>query len=197
MKSILKIFCLFITINVSSQVIQTVPLQTLDYTNGTYFKDLNNELPFIVGTWEGVVNNIKYTFEFTLFPQVLRSYEDNTYEYRDDLKGKFKVTNLSTNQILYDNLGVSTHEDYKILEIHISQGVEFKFLFFDTEQNCNNQAHFSLLKDINNLNQVIYKNFELGEFGVFYNDNYGCPNYQNQSDIPMFLPTGDLVLVRQ
>lgn len=194
---IIKIFCLFITISVNSQVTKTVPLQTLDYSNGTYFKDLNNELPFLVGTWEGVANNIKYTFEFTLFTRVLRRYEDNSYEYRDDLKGKFKVTNLDNNQILYDDLNALTHENYKISEMHISQGVEFKFLFFDTEQNCNNQVHFSLLKDLGNINQITYKDFEFGEFGYFYNDNYGCPNYQNQLDIPMFLPKVDLILTRK
>jgi hypothetical protein len=196
MKTFFKIFCLFFTISASSQVTQIVPLQTIDYTNGTYFKDLNNELSFLVGAWEGVVNNKKYIFEFTLFPQVLKSYKDNSYEYKDELLGKFKVIDLVTNQILYDNINATNYNEYNIFVTHISQGVEFKFLFLDTEFNCNNQVHFSLIKNVSNLNQITYKNFELGEFGVFYNDTFGCPNYQSQLDIPVFLPSVELVLTK-
>ncbi|NQY28326.1 MAG: hypothetical protein HRT69_02535 [Flavobacteriaceae bacterium] len=196
MKNILILCCLFITISMSSQVTQTVPLHSTNYSNGVYFKDLNNELSFLVGTWEGELNNKKYTFEFTLFAQVLRSYENDMYDYRDDLMGKFKVVDLTTNQVLYNNLNSTNYEQYKISELYIRQQKEIDFLFQDSENNCLNSAEFKLLKDDSNPNQIIYKDFEFNGFGIFYNDTYGCPNYQNQSDIPMFLPSQNLILTR-
>ena len=193
MKTILKLLCLLITINVSCQVTGIVPLNSYDYPNGSYVKDTNNELTFLVGTWEGTADNIKYTFQFTLFTQVLKTYKNGIYEYNDDLKGKFKAVNVTTNQVLYDNLSATEHSDYKILELYIRQQKEFDFRFADTESNCYNRANFKLVKNDSNPNQIIYKDFELGSYGGFS----GCDNFQSQDDIPLFLPTTNLVLTKQ
>ena len=192
MKHILKIGCLFITINVSCQVTQMVPLNTVEHSNGAYLKDLDNQLPYFVGTWEGTSNNFKYTFEFTLFLQQLRTFGNSRYYYKDELKAKFEVLDLSTNQILYTDLDTTTREDYKISEVHIWQDQEFFFYYMDKD-HCFNTAKFKLIKNLNNLNEVTYKGFELTGFG----GPLPCPEYDSQDDIPIFLPTTEFVLTKQ
>ena len=192
MKHILKIACLFITINVSCQVTQIVPLHTTDYPNGAYLKDIDNQLPYFVGTWEGTSNNIKYTFEFTLFTQVLISFQNGIYKYNDELVAKYEAVNLTTNQILYSNLNATNYEDYMISESGIWQNQEFSFRYID-EDHCFNTAGFKLVKNLNNLNEVTYKGFELTGFG----GPLPCPEYDSQDDIPIFLPTTEFVLTKQ
>jgi len=181
----------------SCQVTQTVPLQTIDYPNGAYLKDMQDELSFLVGSWEGIANQIKYTFEFTFFPQVLQTYENDLYEYQDQLMGKFKAVNLTNNQVLYDNLNAVDMNDYRLRELVLSWQVSFLIRFADTEENCYNSANFRLVKSDFNYDQIIYKEYELGDFGLFYEGGYGCPYYEQQSDIPMYLPTEELILTRQ
>ena len=73
MKKIFKIaFILLFTINVNSQITEIVPLNSLKNENGTYRKDLNNELPFWEGTWIGITNNRKYTFQFEILYQEMK-----------------------------------------------------------------------------------------------------------------------------
>ena len=193
MKNLNILILLLVSTMANCQVTAIMPLNTDDYPDGAYLKDLNNELPFLVGTWEGVSNNLKFTFQFTLFTQQLKIYEDGIYNYEDEIKGKFKVMDLNTNQIIYDNLATTNYENYNILCLTIRHSREFHFGFYDNENNCYNTAYFILIKDINNPNQVIYKDFEMGSYGGLW----GCPTYQNQSNIPMFLPRVDLVLTKQ
>ncbi|MDT0294490.1 hypothetical protein ACFQ3R_12000 [Mesonia ostreae] len=191
MKNIIKLILFLFTVNVSCQVTNIVPLNTVYYSDGAYLKDLNNELSLLEGTWEGTLNNKKYIFQFTVFYQHLETGADGSYEYEDKLSGKFKVIDLGTNQVLYDNLNASNYEDYGILNF-IILGNEFMMGFFDTPNNCYNQADFSIIKDPNNLNQITYKSFEMGDYGGLT----PC-NYNTQEDIPMFLPTQELILTKQ
>lgn len=189
-KTIITLFILFNTVFASCQVTTTVPLNTYDYPNGAYLKDLNNELPFWEGTWEGIANNKKYIFEFVIFRQHLITFPNN--HYIDEIKGKLKVIDLNTSQELYNNLNITNYENFKIHGLSL-RGSVFHFWFQDTINNCFNEASFSLVKDPATSNQIIYKNFELGE----YIGNYLNCSYQNQSDIPMFLPRVNLVLTKQ
>jgi hypothetical protein len=185
MKNMLKIASLLLfTLTVNCQ---TLPLNTTNAPEGSYLKDLNNELPFWTGTWEGIANGKKYTFQFTLFPHHLNTFSG---VYEDNIKGKFKVVDIQTNQTLYNNLSVTNYEDYNILGIVIREGCEFDFTFFDNEYNCYNKANFILVKNYNS-NTIEYKELHLSEY------NNSCTYYQNQTDIPMFLPTTNLTLTRQ
>ncbi len=183
MKNILKITSLLLfTLNVNCQ---TLPLNTSNAPKGSYLKDLNNELPFWTGTWEGIANGKKYTFQFTLFTN---HYNTFSKIYEDEIQGKFKVVDMQTNQVLYDNLSVTNYEDYNISGIVV--GREFHFFFFDPI-HCQNSVEFILLKSNTNSNIIEYKDFRYGEY-----ENYNC-QYPNQTDIPMFLPTTNLILTRQ
>jgi len=193
MKNIIKLILFLFTVNVSCQVTNIVPLNTVYYSDGAYLKDLNNELPFLEGTWEGTLNNKKYIFQFTVFYQHLFTGVDGSYEYEDQLKAKFKVVDLTTNQVLYDNLNASGYEDYKISNLTIRSN-EFIMGFIDTLENCYNRVEFSFTKNPNNLNQITYKNFEMGDY---FPGTPGCPETTVQADIPMFLPTQELILTKQ
>ncbi len=191
MKTILKLTCfLFFTIEVSCQVTQIVPLKTIDEPNGAYKKDLDGILPFWVGTWKGTVDNREYTFQFTKFTQHLTTFSNGDYYYSDMIKAKFKVVDLSTNQVLYDDLNVTEFEDYKIWLLG-NMGEEYFYAFYDTEVNCYNSVKFALIKSVDNSNQIAYKDFKYDE-SIYLE----CP-YETQADIPMFLPKTNLVLIRQ
>jgi len=103
MKQLIKIIIIaLISINASCQVTTIVPYRTIEYPNGAYIKDTNNEFPFWIDTWEGISNNKKYTFTFLLFQQHLTYYSSNSYHYRDKIVGKLKIIDLLTNQTIYD-----------------------------------------------------------------------------------------------
>ena len=193
MKKTIKILSLFLlfTINCNCQVTSIVPLASLsfEHPSGVYMKDLDNELPFYVDTWEGILDNKKYTFEFVKFAQHLSQYEPGgAYYYMDDLMGKFKVEDLTTGTILYNSMSTTVYEDYIIYLNTLQIGASFSY---SDKNNCFNNAKFYLLKVAGNPNQLRYEHFRLTD----YIDN-DCP-YANQADIPMFLPTGDLILTRQ
>jgi hypothetical protein len=195
MKNIIVFFIFIFTTNVNCQTVTTiVPYRTksFDAPNGAYFKDLNNEFPFWLGTWEGIANNKKYTFTFVLFQQQLTTFPNGGYKFNDRFVGKLKVTDLSTNLVIYDEYSFTSLDDYLIFG-HVIHGREFYFGFTDKENHCNNSADFTLVKYNDNPNQILYKNFRYGEYFTF---DGSCP-YTNQLDIPMFLPKVDLFLTRQ
>ena len=174
---------------------QTLPLNT-PYTNidnnGSYVKDIDNALPFWVGTWKGTVGNKEYTFQFTTFLHHTVSFPSGNYYYKDKLMGKFKVVDLTTNDVLYDDLSVSNFEDYKIELSYPGNNIGYVFAFDDDNAHCNNSVEFTLLKIPTNPNQIKYLNFEYTEF-ISPSD---CI-YPEQEDIPMFLPKTEVILTRQ
>lgn len=194
MKTILKICVFMLSFSFYAQVTSIAPMGDLffEHSNGVYLKDLNHELDFIEGTWEAISNNKRYIFEFTVFTQYLDIYPNGEYFYQDKLRAKFKVIDLSNNQVLYDNLNATNYEDHKILKLTIWDEVEFEFAYIDTEDNCYNTVYFNIIKNPSNLNQITYKKFKMGDYGGLT----PC-NYNTQEDIPMFLPTQELILTKQ
>lgn len=190
MKVIIKILVLiFISINVNCQ---TLPLKGFEEPdNGGYLKDMENVLPFWLDTWEGTVNNKKYTFTLSMFPQYRIDSPSGNYKYKDKVVAKLKVIDLTTNQIIYDESSFTNYDDYIIHGLNV-YGIQFDFLFLDKSERCSNRAEFILVKNINNPNEITYKGFKYRQYGGLD----PCP-YANQEDIPMFLPKEELVLTRQ
>jgi hypothetical protein len=187
MNIVYKIVLILFFINSYSQI---VPLNNIETPQGAYEKDLDNILPFWVGTWKGVINNNEYTFVFNLFPNTLINYGFGTTYYRDELMIKFSVKDLNTNIIRYSDLNVTDYNDYKISFAALLFNGDYVFIFRDSVQNCFNGAEFTLIK--NNLNQIEFRNFSFLEF-LYFDD---CP-YTNRSQIPFFLPDGNFILTRQ
>lgn len=196
MKILFKIlFFLLISFNSNCQTITTtLPLRTLsaDCPNGAYLKDLDNEFPFWLGTWEGVSDGEKYEFTFVLFQQHLTTYPNGEYEFSDEVVGKLKVTNITTNEVIYDESSFTNFDDY-LIHGHLIHGRSFYFGYSDKEYHCNNGVNFTLVKSTTDLNEILYKDFSYDEY---YTLDGPCP-YANQEDIPMYLPKVDLVLTRQ
>ncbi len=194
MKNILKYLFLFTILSCKSQVTSVLPLGSIERPNGAYLKDLNNELDYYVGKWEGTFKNRKYTFEFVKFTQRLRSYDGTTngkYYYKDELKAKFKVVDLLTNQVLFDNLNVTDYDDYLILGLAKKNGM-FNFRYRDKPENCNLLAEFDLRRINGQPNQLTYCYFTLRSYR-----DYECITYQSIHDIPIFLPKVNLTLTKQ
>lgn len=192
MKNIFKYLIIFAAISCKSQVTAIVPLSSYEYPNGAYVKDLNNELDYYVGTWQGISNNKKYIFEFVKFTQHLRGLVNENYYYEDELKGKLKVIDLQTNQVLYDNLNVTNYDDYLILGLSKRNGM-FSFMYRDKPEKCYLTAEFSLRRINGQPNKLTYCYFALNGFTGLEN----CIMYQNIHDVPMFLPKEELILTKQ
>ncbi|WP_339890213.1 hypothetical protein [uncultured Flavobacterium sp.] len=191
MNKILKTLCLLtLTIHLSCGAQIVVPLKTIDEPNGAYKKDLDDIFTFWEGTWKGNINNKEYIFEFVKFTKHLITLSNGEHYYRDMLQCKFKVFDLNSTTILYDDLSVTAYEDYKVFNTG-NIFSEYFFYFTDNETNCYNSAKFTLLKNNTNLNQIEFKDFSYGD-----NINFDCP-YVNQIDIPIYLPKVNLTLTRQ
>lgn len=187
MKNTLKTICFFLLVMHISCKAQIVPLNNIDSPNGAYEKDLDNVLPFFEGTWKGTIDNKELTLQFTKFTYHLTPFFN---VYADKLMIKFKVLDLGTNQVLYDDLSISAFEDYKISLLTYRLN-EFYFSYMDNN-NCYNTTEFTLVKNNTNPNQIEYKDFIYN--GYSYSN---CSSYPNQEDIPMFLPRVNLTLTRQ
>jgi len=192
MKNILKYILLFSVLSCKSQITTVVPLSSYDYPNGAYVKDLDNELNYYVGTWQGILNNKKYIFEFVKFTQHQRGLISEDYYYRDEIKGKLKVIDLQTNQVLYDNLNAINYDDYLILGLSKRNGM-FSFMYRDKPEKCYLTAKFDLRRINGQPNQLTYCYFVLNGFTGLQD----CITYQNIHDVPMFLPKEELILTKQ
>ena len=179
------LFLLIIHISCKAQI---VPLNNVDSPEGAYEKDLDNVLPFFEGTWKGTFNNKELTLQFTRFPYHFRTFSN---VYTDMLMVKFKVIDLSTNQVLYDDLNITAFEDYKVRSLAYRLN-EFNFSYIDAEGGCYNSIKFTLVKSNTNPNQIEYKDFIYDGY-----EYWDCTSYPNQEDIPMFLPKVDMTLTRQ
>lgn len=176
---------------ISSCQTPILPLSTYEnIPNGAYLKDINNVLTPYIGTWEGILNNKKYTFVFTKFAQRYNSF--SSY-YQDELMGNFKVTDLSTGTVLYDNTAATNYDDFRIYGTHpnVARGM-CSFYFTDTVANCENNLKF-ILRNINGQpNKLTYCYFE---YDGWLKES-DCHNYPNRAAIPVFLPTQELILTK-
>ena len=80
---------------------------------------------------EDAIDNKEYTFQFVSFQHELVSYPSSgNYHYEDQLKCKFKVIDLSNNQILYNDLMTSNVENYKVSFTVYSNNLGYIFHFY-------------------------------------------------------------------
>lgn len=194
MKNLIIIAFFALSIACNGQVTVTKPLYSYDpdtHQNGAYYKDLNSELYYWEGTWEGILNNMKYTFVFVKFIQQLNGNTNSNYYYEDEIRGKYQVLDLTTNQLIYDNLSAVNYNDYSILGLAIRNGI-YSFKFEDVASKCYNSAKFILQKISGQPNQVKYCYFRYSDYNYI-----DCPNYPNQISIPMFLPQENLILTKR
>lgn len=187
MKKLIIISIFFIAQFSSCQTI--VPITTLNPPNGSYSKDLDDKyLPYL-GTWEGIIDNKKYTFIFTKFTKHYTVWPNGESFYSDDFGAKLKVTDLLTNTIIYDNTAITTYDDYKIWGAYPMHGI-CHFLFFDEVSPCKVDLEFNLRNVAGQPTQLKYSNFSFSE-GVFL---WECTQYAKATDKPVILPKVEFIL---
>lgn len=190
MKLIVVILSCLILIGCRTQAV--LPLNTTDFRKGAYLKDLDNVLPFWVGTWEGISNNKKITLVLTFFEA--KHFVNSLGNYHEDvLAGKFKITEIGSNQVTYNTLGASSYDAYPIGIVPFLNS-SLSCTFQDDATRCYNTAQFILARIPGEQNQIKFTQFSLKGYDSFEG---GCPQYDNASQIPMPLPTTDLILYRQ
>ena len=169
-----------------------VPLDTFPTESGTYKKDLNNTFDKYLGTWEGVLNNKKYNFTFVKFTKHLSNRGADQFVYRDELMGKFKVTDLSTGTVVFDNTTFTNYEDFTIRSTNpqVATGI-CRFYFTDTEANCKNGLEFFLVNLIGQPNKLRYTGF-----GYTDSWNYDSCTFPTRDAIPIFLPKQEFILTK-
>jgi hypothetical protein len=169
-----------------------VPLNTYPSASGVYKKDLDNTFAKYIGTWEGVLNNKKYTFTFVKFTQHLSTRGGGEFEYNDELMGKFKVTDLASGVVIFDNTTLINYEDYTIWSSNpqVSTGI-CRFYFTDTEANCKNGLEFFLVNLIGQPNKLRYTGF-----GYTDSWNYDSCAFPDRGAIPIYLPKQEFILTK-
>ena len=115
--------------------------------DGAYVKDIDNIFAKYIGTWEGVLNNKKYTFIFVKFTKHLSTRGGGQFVYRDRLMGKFKVTDVATGAVIFDNTSLTNYDDFTIRSTNpqVSTGI-CRFYFTDTAANCKNGLELKFVK---------------------------------------------------
>lgn len=186
------IILLLLTTTGRGQILTILPLNTTDFPDGAYMKDLDNVLPFWTGTWEGVSGNQKFTLEISSFPEQHFQTPYANY-YQDRIAGKFKITIVPSGQIIYNTLAVSSYQNYPIMIVPFLNS-SLDCTFQDDASNCNVTADFILTRIPGQLNQIKYTMFSRVTYNPFLE---GCSQYDNVMQIPMPLPTTDLILYRQ
>ena len=168
-----------------------LPLHTSDHPDGAYLKDLDNVLPFWTGTWEGISGNQKITLQIVPFTD--HHFQTPYADYHQDrIAAKFKITDIGSNQIIYTFLSASQYDDYPISIVpYLDSGLSCTFQ--DNAARCYNTAEFILTRIPGEQNQIKYTKFSRRGY-----DSYegGC-QYNDVLQIPMPLPTADLILYRQ
>lgn len=101
MKNILFILT-FICISCSAQQ-QIIPLETKGFPiEGTYYKDLNNDLEPYIGTWKGTFDNKTFTISFSKY----KDYNSMGNYYKDRLIGRYKMLDANGN-LLYSTYSLA------------------------------------------------------------------------------------------
>ena len=174
----------------------TVPLKSvsIDYEKGVYLKDFDHVLEPYVGTWEGILNNKKYTFVLQKFiKQRIGELTNSFYCYEDRVMAKFRVIDLSNNETIYSSLNALTYDEFPAsgYSPHINGYMEFRFT--DANANCYNTLSFALKRNLSNPNELLYFEFNYEEDWKL--PGVPCP-FTNRADIPVYLPQENLVLTK-
>ncbi|WP_419868150.1 hypothetical protein [Chryseobacterium sp. CT-SW4] len=118
MKTIFTLFALLSLITYKAQ--QIYPLNTYyeDVPNYSYMKDLNNDLPPYEGTYKATFEGNEITLFITKEDKMLIDYgaDDRKY-YQDVLHVKYTIKNISTGNVLEDNLNSNSLSEREIISM--------------------------------------------------------------------------------
>ncbi|WP_312556533.1 DUF6705 family protein [Empedobacter brevis] len=152
----MKIFFFFILLSINIQAQTEVFLRADygDYPEGTYYKDLNNELNQFVGTWVYTDGNKKYTIN--LKKLIKEEFNWGPHYYKDMLIGGYKLE--VNNQIIYNSI-LTLYEYYEapLRGIGFVKNQNKYIITFEDPLNCDISGNVKIEKDPSNPNQLIWK----------------------------------------
>lgn len=126
--NIIGILLLFGFVNCKSQTLSLRPT-SYEIIEGSYEKDINNELSAYTGTWIGTWNNKKISITFK---KITNHYDSSLKYYKDYLVGKFKVIDNIGN-VLFDNSTVIDN-DAKINGINFRRyNTKYSLVYIDKD----------------------------------------------------------------
>ena len=190
MKKIFIILTVFITISCKAQIVD-INTPSFEMQQGSYRKDINNELAPFLGTWEATWNNKKITLYLTKITHHYQIHPRLVYYYEDLVVGTYKVVDLTTGAILEDTTNITTIENIPIISSALARTKNMLCtLYMKRGVNAGDCAILSnvyLYRDLNNPNILTYKYF------IDSYESKNCP-YNNVDDIPVNIPKQQVTL---
>ncbi|SHL63089.1 hypothetical protein SAMN05444267_102166 [Chryseobacterium polytrichastri] len=178
MKNLLIIFSLiFIGCKAQQQII---PLETKGWpAEGSYRKDLNNDLDPYVGTWKGTFEGKTFMITFTK----IKDYDTLGKYYKDRIKGRYKMLDTSGNQ-LYSTYNLP-EEKAKVSSLGFVNSTKAKLRFYFSDLCIGGQIVLNF--DNPQKTQMHYIYYTEQEMIV---DDIGCAPYNE-------MPRGEFTLTKQ
>ncbi len=166
-----------------------VPFNTvIGIPSGTYVKDIDNKLLPYVGTWEGEWDGKKFTLVIEKRFKEINMSESGYYYYEDRLVGKYKITTLSNNVVIANNLNEQNYNLMKIRNSGSGKNNALWMLYLDKDL-CSVTASF-VLRGNPATNQLEYRGFLQDE----YWNSQGC-QFAGLEDIYNLIPIPKVNLV--
>lgn len=183
---------LSVSFNVQSQQGNILPLNhdILSAGNGDYIKDIDNAyLPYL-GNWETFWDGKKMNVTIEKNTKQLITFPNGDYYYEDYLIIKFRVIDLATQLEFANSYGISNLKDAKITSSGPVNNSQLSFLYMDPDL-CNNSGKIKLIRNLGNPNELFYQ-YRFDEFWI----PDDCP-YLTQAEIPIYIPTVNVTLIKQ
>lgn len=191
MKKTILFILIFINNSFSQNQVNELeyPLGTLSYEapNGAQFKDIFNEYDKYIGTWEGVLNNKKFTLVIEKRVHQLMTFYDDV-NFKDVLVAKYQWVDLSTQSLLYSTMTVVNFEDYKITST--GKPINNELYFFFSDEYCGNSIDIDTYLSNNDTTMKFFGYYGTATEGF---DPTNCP-YTRKIDIPVPFPMNGITL---
>ena len=188
----LIIFC-FVLINYNNyaQITSTVPLSQVPILepNGIYIKDIFNDFSPYIGIWQAIWQGKTFKLIIAKESQVLKTFQNGEYYYRDYLYGNYIITNNITGAELENTTALTDFNFQKIKSAGRPKNNKLSFLYL-YRNLCSVAANLYLKTNPNNPNELKY--------GFFY-DDWWLPmdcEYSSYDQIPIPIPKVVMTLTR-
>ncbi|WP_123906611.1 DUF6705 family protein [Chryseobacterium sp. MYb7] len=179
MKNILFILS-FICISCKAQQ-QIIPLETKGWpVEGTYYKDLDNDLTPYIGTWKGVFENKTFIITFSK----IKYYEPYDKYYQDRIIGRYKMLDTNGTQ-LYSTVNLP-EDKAKVKSLGFVNSTtkdKLRFYFSDLCRGGQIVLNFENPQKTQ-IHYIYYSEQEL------ITDETGCSPYNE-------MPKGEMTLIKQ
>ena len=191
------IIVLLFTINCQSQEGNVVSLCNIrsNFPYGTYFKDVNNQFQYYIGTWQGVYNNTTIELKIEFFEKLKSENADGTYVYYDELGANYRVLQglpdtAFNPPVLYSSMHITEFMKMPLLAINCGRNNEAKFAYTDHER-CKIEGDLKLVRNLSNPNELQYR-FHISPAIIFPTADCPFPN----GVVPVPLPSTVITLTK-